>query len=284
MFLFKPKDERVIKVFYREALRKAAKQMRAMGEKEKSAKQQLALISYRERLIQIAQSIAKEESNLNSALEAAVIVGSIARGNYNLKSDLDLYLIYASNQPLTLEERNVDHVEVELFKVGYKTLAEELQTGQKAMFLLKDGLLVYENEKKLGSAIIEQAKTIYETGVEKWDEVTIEQKKKEFIMVRQKVRKLMEKAEDGVAPMLILSRYTLLAIEVFYNLRGLWQPNDKDVYDDLKERSPEFADTLQNCLQQWLPRDRFNYWLRLTNYAFEPVGGLPNDDELKIKD
>lgn len=269
-------------MFYRELIAKTAKEMRSLGKEGKTAKQQSVLASYREKLIGLAQSITEEEKNTDPFWEAAIIVGSIARDTHNLGSDLDLYLILLGNQLLNKEEKKIDGIEVELFKVGHETILEEVEAGESSMFLIKDGFLVDDSSKGLGKYLIEKAKKLYESGTDKWNEAKIKEKKEEFIVVRQKVKKLLER--DEMSSFLILERYTLLAIEAFYKIRGLWQPQDKEIFNDLEGKSPQLAFALKNCLQQWRPSSRFNYWLKLIDLVFEPVGGLPDGKKLRIED
>jgi len=177
-----------------------------------------------------------EKYSENCNVLAMLLIGSYAKGTYNSKSDLDLYIIqeniddnveffYYLNFPVQIQFRNI-----ESFKEKILIHSRTLPLGCYAKVLFN------RDEKKLDIYYyLSKSKELEKLGPKKLDKSQVE----EFLICLSNdivpIYGYIEK-KDFLSARIQINQMILKALNLLYDKRNYFWPGEKHLFEDLKEK------------------------------------------------
>jgi predicted nucleotidyltransferase len=204
--------------------------------------------------------------------QAAVLAGSVVRGEATATSDLDI-VVFDESLPSSYRESLIDFgwaIEVfvhnltsykHFFEMDYKNAKPSMQR------MIYEGL-VLKDEGVLQS-IKDEAKAILDKGPEHWSEATITTKRYFITDVLDDFSGCQNRAEQ----LFVANALAELLQEFVLRMNGQWVGTSKWVIRALKQYDVEFTERFAEAFDLFYKTGEKSKVIELTDQVLEPYGG-----------
>lgn len=204
--------------------------------------------------------------------EAAVLAGSVVRGEATVTSDLDI-VVFDESLPSSYRESLIDFgwaIEVfvhnltsykQFFEMDYKNAKPSMQRMIAEGHVLKDeGVL---------QSIKDEAKTILDQGPERWSDATIATKRYFITDLLDDFIGCQNRAEQ----LFVANALAELLQEFVLRTNGQWVGTSKWVIRALKQYDVEFTEQFVEAFDLFYKTGEKSKVIELTDQVLEPYGG-----------
>lgn len=215
--------------------------------------------------IQKIKSLEKNDHYLG-----AFIFGSVARGDANKHSDLDVKVIVREDNPCkNINHPFIDGVKLDITFISYEQLvqaAEKEQKGGRVPMIL-ESMIVFDKTGKL-----EELKDSY-AGLKPPKSTPVDYQFHQFILYHhdEKVRRNLE--EDPDTALLTMTLCLDELIKMHYLINGHWKVSSKRMLKDLGDWDGDFARLLREFMSENELEKKFMIWSTIVDHIAKPMGG-----------
>ncbi len=240
-------------------------------------KKEEGTISIREVLSRVVGTLERKQD-----VQALVLFGSVARGEEQENSDIDLWVL-KDTEYLVRRHKIVEGTTVEMWEVSVET-TEKLISGcdAPAVTALSEGRILFDKGLDL-YRLKEKAEEIYSRGPD-YPRPGDERE----LLRRARLTDMIKDAEDVKADR---EQFNFVCCELIaelshllYEISGNWRTARKRLLADLDAKLPEAAFYLRKSLDnRSAPKQRLESLGWLVDYVLEPCGGRMEGDCVLMK-
>jgi hypothetical protein len=220
------------------------------------------------------QKIKSLEKNANYL--GAFIFGSVARGDANKHSDLDVKVIVREGNPCkNINHPFIDGVKLDITFISYEQLvqaAEKERKGGRVPMIL-ESVIVFDKTGKL-----EELKDSY-AGLKSPKSSSADYQFHQFILYHhdEKVRRNLE--EDPDTALLTMTLCLDELIKMHYLINGHWKVSSKRMLKDLDDWDFDFAQLLRGFIRENELEKKFIIWSTIVDHIAKSMGGRMSIEE-----
>lgn len=208
----------------------------------------------------------------------AFVFGSVARGEANEYSDLDVKVI--TSEDSSCKEINhpfIDGIKLDLTFESLKQIEEHFEKEQKAKVgkipMLAESIILFDKTGEL-------AKLKERLLREEPDVITKEKYQLSQFMIyhaNDKVERNL--VTDPASAMLCMGIEVNDLLKIHYRLHKKWRVSSKRLLSDLQSWDPVLADLLKSFALATDVREKFSYWSKIIDHITVPMGGRQNIED-----
>lgn len=208
----------------------------------------------------------------------AFIFGSVARGDEDKNSDLDVKVIVNRDNPC----QNISHpfingVKLDLTFVSRNQVEqlakEEQRSGRIPM--IAESIIVFDKKDEL-----KKLKDSFD-GIKPLKFLSEDFYQQQFFIYHhdEKVRRNLKDDPDSAFLAMTLGIGEL--IKIYYRIHGRYKISSKRMLKDLDSYDKSFADLLRKFIKESNLEQKFEIWSNIVDHIVKPMGGrLPIEDNL----
>ena len=202
---------------------------------------------------------------------AAYIFGSVARGEANEKSDLDVHVIVDEDNTCT----NINHPVIAGVKLdlSFRSLKQLQERTQQEMIrservpMIAESIIVFDKTHELAQ-LQEQARQVKPKGLLPQDYQMLQ-----FNLYHNndKVRRNLD--NDPLTALLAMHLGVNDMLKAHYKLQQHWWVSSKRLLADLRRWDTPLAQLLEHFVATADVHEKFGYWSAMMDYILKPLGG-----------
>ena len=201
----------------------------------------------------------------------AFIFGSVARDDATERSDLDVKVVVAEDNPCV----NINHPVIGGVKLDVtfhspaqlrEATAREIAEGKRVP-MVAESLIVFDRTGEL-RALRDEARRAHPQPVTPADHQLLQ-----FLVYHadDKARRALD--EDTATAIFVLETGLLDVLAVHYRLRGRWWLSTKRLLGDLRGWDPVLATLVESFVATVGPTAKFAAWSAIVDHVLRPLGG-----------
>ena len=199
----------------------------------------------------------------------AFVFGSVARGDANEDSDLDVIVVVASDKDcLNISQPVIDGIKLDLSFISMKQLRDREDRDHSGKIpMLAEAIVLFDRTGEL---------TRFKTEVEGKRREPYTEKDRSYVQflinhTESKIRYGL--THDIDTARLCLQKGWRHLVDVHYKIQGRWNVSDKRLIRDLREWDTTFLKMVQEFLQENDTKKQYELWRDAAAYVLEPWGG-----------
>ena len=212
------------------------------------------------------QSLAQHER-----YQAALIFGSLARGEATDESDMDVKVVTDEDNPCS----NINHpviggVKLDLSFSSISQFREGLDreiASRERVPILTESLVVFDKTGEL-TQLCEEAKTVRPHRV-KQNEIQFLQ----FMFYHGNNKAERNLHHDPVTALLVMHVGLNDFLQFHYRIQGRWWVSSKRLLADLRSWDPSLAQLVERFVTSCDVQAKFLVWSEIIDYILQPLGG-----------
>ena len=201
----------------------------------------------------------------------AFVFGSVARGDATERSDLDVKVVVAEDNPCA----NINHPVIGGVKLDItchspaqlrEATAREIAEGKRVP-MVAESLIVFDRTGEL-RALRDEARRAHPQPVTPADHQLLQ-----FLVYHadDKARRALD--EDTATAIFVLETGLLDLLAIHYRLRGRWWLSTKRLLGDLRGWDPALAALVESFVSAGAPPAKFAAWSAIVDHVLRPLGG-----------
>lgn len=211
----------------------------------------------------------------------AYIFGSVARGEQNKDSDLDVIVL--TNKGNNCKEINHPVINGVKLDISFRSLKqiqkdnEDMLTKGDRIPMIAESIIVFDKTGGLAK-LRKKFKNL------KRKKAT----KKDFQMIHFMLHHSDDKAKrnlrsDKATALLAMSINLNDILKFHYHIHGKWWVSNKRMLTDLRKWDKEIASLVEKFVSTSSVNQKYKLWTKVLNHVAEPIGGRKQIDEINCK-
>jgi len=222
----------------------------------------MANINLKKRIKQL-QPIEKEIINFlkNKGAKAIILVGSRAVGDYDKKSDWDMF-IFSKNktEPTKFKEENLDITTLPLnTKYSWEIFGLKLRFHR----------IILDTKGRLAKKIVNSAFKLYKKGPKKWSKKYAFGRIEKAERYSNKFVFLLKKKRYNHLFLRICWHFTENSINWWFGIRKEWPLRPQQAFGYIKKKDPEYYKQLKRIFSETSYKEKINAYKKLHKIFFE---------------
>lgn len=203
--------------------------------------------------------------------QAALIFGSLARGEATDASDMDVRVVTNEGNPCSnINHPVISEVKLDLSFSSISQFRESLDreiASRERVPILAESLIVFDKTGEL-TKLCEEAKTVQPHGVTQ-DEVQFLQ----FMFYHENNKAERNVQSDPVTALLVMHVGLNDLLHFHYKIQGRWWVSSKRLLADLRSWDQPLARLVERFVTSSDVQAKFQIWSEIIDYILVPLGG-----------
>jgi hypothetical protein len=210
---------------------------------------------------------------------AALIFGSVARGEATEHSDLDVEVIVNESKP----RHNINHpiigcITLNLISLSLEQFQERIRKGIERRGHIRplpiaESMIVFDKTGTL-RRMQEGAQELPPGKVSPREQRRIQQ---QCLVYNDRIAYHLEK--DALTALLLMHEGLIILLMSHYQLHQRWWVSTHHLFSDLPNWDPELAQLVENCVATSEGDAKFQWWSAIINHILQPLGGRESISE-----